>query len=109
MAAPRTIAAGKNALRLKRNLLPVKFLTSVKLLSLKLQTKYPGFRVHPKAPTYTYRLADSSGTPESSERTRTNSSSLAKELHRLELQAPLFHGFCYCFSNLQRYFIASAL
>lgn len=57
MTVSRTIAAGKNALRLKINLLPVTFSTSVKLLSLILQTKYPGFRVHPKALTYTLLIA----------------------------------------------------
>lgn len=57
MTVSRTIAAGKNALRLKINLLPVMFLTSAKLLSLKLQKKYPGFRVHGKALAYTWLIA----------------------------------------------------
>lgn len=72
MAVSRTTAAENKALQLRGNLLPVMFLTSVTLLSHKLQTILD-LRHIPKHS----HLADSSYAPESGDWPCTRSSSLA--------------------------------
>lgn len=83
------------------------FLTTVKLLSLKLQTKYPGFWVHVKAPPFTLLIATVHPSPMDGLAQRALH--LPKASTDWDLRLHFFCGFCYCFSNLQQYFIASAL